>query len=1539
MNTNRPLPKNLVVDSIKFNDNSILTSATNLSDNINVKKRLRVEGTTEYAGDVSFNQNCTIGRNAIVRRNLTVSGSLTATGPIPYVDNQTGWGLSSWTFQTSTYNKNTDSLIAKINSINQRLVGDYATYLYVISVTQLKDYFSVHSAGTFPVYSGAGNYALKVVKPTSNTIFLLRHDTTNQNIFKFQTSAASAGKYLRCADSDGTVEWANISADIPALSGVSTSTGSTSNAAYSVVDTVGGNRGTYFYPNLLASSGYNNAASLGDIALLGGPGSAATGTTTYAFLIGTFNGYQALRLTSDTVVSGNIVRGDVKLTGGGVSQNLSMNSNGINLTVNPGKELKFTLPVNTPAASATQSSFRVWVENANMNNSTIPILFTKSDDTSGSPQIQSISFNPMSAKNAMNPVVEDRDAVILQSSGNGQFLNTRQLHLTCWSNNAEALTIRQSVPSEDTSEPPNTSLSGMIRLSASTTIFTEVTSTKRTPYDYIMIDREGFTAKMTSSKKIQLYGNVQIQNLTGVRLNDPNTLHNITGKLQVGTSTSNVNMDIYGLLRYYYSSLGNTDVTNYVLCSSNSSGQLEWRTGQNAFPSTITKTIEFTNTLQYSLNSGVLTATDSFFLGNDGTSGNIKWIKLPISETGTANQEIKFPNDISLTSKINWKSNNSNVVVQNIQTSTVSSTSQQVLSTNVNAGIDTVFTANNTAVTPAFDYLLTLRKFGAMSRNIIVSGFYPSSTHFAQPNRVDQEAHLKVVTDSYTKVWSANPGDSNVIAVTSPGNLCVPGFYNYRAYNALGYYETPTRGDMLINWDAETFTPAGAIASQHYYGRATWKNFDDIFHRSISWNQYFEGNVFIGSETAYTYLKYGVTQNVAKNVSELRLFGKMFYRQAASDTSSGNSPLNQVLTCVDATTGEIGWANVTGSYPTNATFATVTTSSLTATNQISCGTLTMSGTGNNALLISSGGITSVNVTTATLNTAAITNTGTLTNNGAGTFGTLTAGFSSQESNLFLCKGGATFENFITYSRSPTVNHVLTCTSTTGKVEWKALANTQLPTSPSFTQVDTSHLRVGTNGTHMSYVTSQSSSFVVNSTQSTNNFVFTTNPIIGQEYDFAHNVTPNKIGSFSPPATNNDPSVYYLTIPLAINFRMRFLYAITSSTEISRIYFKLSQITYYFTTTNLGAGNNTTTTLTNNFDDLRGQNCSWVQIDRTVVVGGTTYQGNASTTIYNVIVPFDPIRLPFAPPNQSADYDISVTVSGKYYCEGRQIVIETFQLATTMNYTLSTDSPYNRSVTSGSSETGNPNILNIQKPRRKAIFKVSTSGVVDDTVNTPSAARSSDVRDLPSTGQDGYVLTLGRTFCTSIHTKSHIYCPNGTFFGCGIGGRQGVGGTAATVNAVGSIGNKGSYNSWGSVFNFFWTTTSKIQTWVDTTLVFEQSSSISDYRIKTNFKPMNLVLDRLCSIPMYQFDMIEHQCFQPVLNKVGFVAHEVQNLFPDIPNLITNNKDEVDPVTSEIKLQRYDEKELIMLLLKGLQEAKAEIDSLKQEVHQLRQIIR
>jgi pimeloyl-ACP methyl ester carboxylesterase len=101
------------------------------------------------------------------------------------------------------------------------------------------------------------------------------------------------------------------------------------------------------------------------------------------------------------------------------------------------------------------------------------------------------------------------------------------------------------------------------------------------------------------------------------------------------------------------------------------------------------------------------------------------------------------------------------------------------------------------------------------------------------------------------------------------------------------------------------------------------------------------------------------------------------------------------------------------------------------------------------------------------------------------------------------------------------------------------------------------------------------------------------------------------------------------------------------------------------------------------------------------------------------------------------------------------------------------------------------------------------------------------------------------------------------------------------------------------------------------------ATTSDYRLKENVVPLTGAANRLRQIPVHRFNFIA----EPDKTVDGFLAHEAQAI---VPECVIGEKDAVDENGDPI-YQGIDQSKLVPLIIAALQEALAEIESLKARV--------
>jgi hypothetical protein len=1593
MMSSRSNRTDLRVTSLSFPDNSEITSGSVFTNNVNFKKRLRVEGETNCAGNMSLSKNLTVTGSSTFKGDTNIEGDFTVQGAIPYVDNQTGWGLSEWTISGSTYNKNLDSLIMKIKAVQTSLTN-YATVTYVDANTEIRNYISVFSAGTFPVYSGSGFYNRKVIRPNSNSIFLISSDATYPTDFKFQKGSVAQGKYLRCADSDGTVEWATVTNDIPTLSGINTSSGQTSSAAFSVVDSVGGSRGQYFYPNLPSNSGYNTKISAGDIGCLAGPGNASTGSTTFGFIIGTFNGNQAVRFTSDSLVNGVVTRGMTQLSGGSSLSTIQLRSDGIFHSV--GGQESFSIVLNAKTGTNTQKGVEITSQSWPQGTATPTLSIVQRNDET--PQkARNIWFNPILNVSNYNRIVELYDAAMLFGNVDGT-LDTRptQFHLAAWSSYADAITIRNSIPGEEENSsaiPPvaaNSNFSGFVRLSACcghtsySILDSGITYSKRVPNTYLIVDRQGIKCKVESTKFIKFFGLTQVHNYTGAVLNDSTTTSR-TSKFEVGTSTSNVNFDMNGVLKYYYSSLSTLNVAGYLLSSNDSVGTMVWKTVDEMFPSTISKSVNFTHTIKYSKDASTILTNNSnlYCLGNDGLTGDVKWVKIPVQSNGTVTEKINFTDAISLYNQMFFVTLDAGLVTA----AAVGGIAYAIASDNSRVGSQYWSSPDNgltfywryeipqpTSEVPPFTYSLKIDVNGTNSKLFKVSNSYPPVTDFItptnpNPNRFQFETSNKTVTDAYIKFWSSNPADISPVDVTEPGNFCLAGNFNYRNYDSsTNTYEIPQKGQILVNWSGTTYTPPGSNSSEESYGVATWKNIESVLTNNFTGDHYFTDDLFVGSDSNYVVNEYGVNVTKEKTRGFLKIFGKMYYRYATSDTGTGSSPVNQYLKCINGSTGEVGWSTVDSTLPASPTFTSVTTTTATVSTA-----LTVNGTTATAISIPLGGITigsTLSAGGAATFSGGINCSGTRSNINSVILGSTGA----SPVQVVLTANGYSEINDLLYYKIPgrKLGHVLSCTDeSSGRVEWKEPELVELPVNPTFQSILAN--KITANSIFDTYSTATATpSFpkwllaAANSASS--------QPTANVKYTSSIN---NVVNFVCKAGTSRG---YIFRTNLWLRFRWRYSTSRLNTSEAAYIYFRIFKVTARIYRNGNQIELRDIPALKNYPDAGTGIRISH---DRYTSTSGP-YDSNSSTIHECEVFLYTPeIWFQVIQSTSDADYKIDLTVEWSYQLTGINITANPplilvkppnnnawFEFFNKADQSMSAQDPVYSTLTTWQGDT----IYG---------FKGTTFPAGGD-VNTASNSQFTSVHwNVASNGsantgvRNGYIFGGGdlqymANFCSESSFLSprndHTFMTananiteltagsitlagiggNGVVNSCGYACRRGLPRTPPNnaprddmVQSSLNLSNQGdvinydnylgSYNQWGNIFNMWWHTNNRLQFYVDHTYIGAIELSTSDRRIKQNFKHAPRVLDRLCTLPMYQFDFVQHEVINTSENHVGFIADELQTIFPDVPHLISGKKDEVD-ANGNYLLQQRNDTEIISILIKAIQELREEVQDLKNRLN-------
>lgn len=116
-------------------------------------------------------------------------------------------------------------------------------------------------------------------------------------------------------------------------------------------------------------------------------------------------------------------------------------------------------------------------------------------------------------------------------------------------------------------------------------------------------------------------------------------------------------------------------------------------------------------------------------------------------------------------------------------------------------------------------------------------------------------------------------------------------------------------------------------------------------------------------------------------------------------------------------------------------------------------------------------------------------------------------------------------------------------------------------------------------------------------------------------------------------------------------------------------------------------------------------------------------------------------------------------------------------------------------------------------------------------------------------------------------------------------------------------------------------------WIDTTRL--GTFTISDYRVKECIVPARPVLERLCKVKMIEYEHKDISIFKKTGRHHGFIAHEVQELFPELDNIVAGEK---DALTDDGLVQPQSiQPEWTNLYLSAIQELNAKIEAQQKQI--------
>lgn len=124
-------------------------------------------------------------------------------------------------------------------------------------------------------------------------------------------------------------------------------------------------------------------------------------------------------------------------------------------------------------------------------------------------------------------------------------------------------------------------------------------------------------------------------------------------------------------------------------------------------------------------------------------------------------------------------------------------------------------------------------------------------------------------------------------------------------------------------------------------------------------------------------------------------------------------------------------------------------------------------------------------------------------------------------------------------------------------------------------------------------------------------------------------------------------------------------------------------------------------------------------------------------------------------------------------------------------------------------------------------------------------------------------------------------------------------------------------------NFYWTGTN-LETWIDSVLVTSVTANVSDHRLKHNLTNLsNDYMERLASLPLFSYSLqLDMPNSSITDHHIGFLAHQLQQMFPEHPHLVSGEQDEIDENGKPV-YQLINYNELTVVLLKACQELQKE----------------
>lgn len=1547
--------KKIHVNSITFQDQSVLTSARSFNEDVQFRKRIRVNG------DGTFDKNLTV--------NGKIYGELATIDPLSeqYTNLRTGWPWPVQNEDTITYDPAIDSLWSHINIIEQ---SPYASQSYVQD--SLKNTLAflrilpIADGGTgYNYYNDpSSQYLLPVTTLSSQNIFLIRNDEITQQTFKFQDDQTGEGKFLMALDGDGTVGWGVPSSTLaPGSQTIVSSYGQSELSSLTVSDDGAGSQPVQTLEHFMnmpgtASSTHNQFIVNQTIALLSGRfANGFSAGSQPPFLVGPYSiGSEGVRFQSGYLNNSSVyVSGSTKIGGGKrshLNQSILLEESGIHISSDTsgthlwGKvflhsrinesssnysqppDVHFpngpsgTIPASfqvgedlsnkngtlsifgglqlKPYTGITSSTLPSFLQVINAEGNTqwanLPILyslpgqqtfniirasgndkfpvFSVTKSASDGTSKKSFTILPKPSSGMYNHIVQKDDILVVGTDTTQYDADPSTIGYFPETKSRLCFTVWSNYcegiairPSLQTEENAlNPNLSGYLRMTAAAKYFTSVSDEERIPSHYMEINRQGL-----------LIMNGQTPN----------------------TQSQDTSTRIFGKLKIL-----NLSSTQTVLNNTNSNHQTitgGFYVGDSTTSSAVSS--NFYGSLKYKYPGATFDSTKQYILQVNSSDGAIVWAEsaVPVSSGDEINivKQVNFNEDIYLYNNMWFWSIDLGLVPAAIVGAVVYA-----------------WASGDTSGAMRTDMLDSRSQY---YWRFLVNGVskYPLKLTYETAYVPD----ITIANTSRPIYDSQISTENNNIKMTNPiqpASLSIFGDIFFRQpLDDNSAYNYPLLGSIPMCTKIVNRTYSGTVIAM---GCAQWVNLESVLPTTVSSNITYVGDfVKFGTEIGYTYTKYGQATYQDIQPIGVSFFGKMYYRNVVSAIppweSIAISPLGYVLGCVDENTGEIGWIPPGGSSDPTFNSLTVTNSSHLMGDMIS--------------------------------------------EGDNTF----YGINQFNEPVRLNYG------------SPTADKVLSCIGSTGETRWVFPNEVpgNIPANLSVETVTTTELTVTNQLQTTKEENAISSSLTLNAL----------NGIAVWYNDSARTVQLNGLdvqrprprvseGSGSIPTrsapyylrctTNN--TNYSITSPartnhaikvkqnMAINHRWCYYKDWDGASSHQEVYmwYRIEWCTVYIYENGalwstihvpLRDGSVDAGTVTDSLNTI------FVRHDRE---NNTDHSKVTTPIIMNNYMQFALIEFDFYPASDDLPHTYSMQYVIDFQFQYQYQEINHFNneegaynaMTLIMNPSPILNqgwSPYYTPAYTSNQASWQSLFIAIYFNNTTKISNLTEYRPVPYTQGNnfteiyPSIQQTFSETDLrvaiPTSWNSNGSTKMGKLIVSDLNVSSSIFVPNGIIGACGLLGRQGYPKNNGNLQDIrGKTNFIGSYDSWEGNFNFWWN--GKVEIWVDYTKVLSMTPNYSDYRLKRNLAILPPILDRLVEVDIYFYDIQETGSIPYSVNHIGVLAHELQEKFPEMTNLVEGEKDAVQS-TGEPVHQFVNQNEVTYLLMKAIQELKIQVDELKTQV--------